>query len=153
MPTLWRMSNYPDLSGTGGLYAAGPWHLEGRRVVYLADSTSTALLETLVHLEVNEGTYPDPRKLLEILVPEDCDILELKLPERSNWIADLRITQKLGTEWLRSMASPLAVVPSALVAEARNYLLNPKHPDADIVRIVSERWQSFDTRLFQRDRH
>lgn len=106
MPTLWRMSNYPDLNGTGGLYAAARWHFEGHRVVYLADSPSTALLETLVHLEVNETTYPDPRKLLEILVPEDCGILELKLPEGNTWIEDLRVTQELGTEWLRSMASP-----------------------------------------------
>jgi RES domain-containing protein len=48
---LWRILNYADLSGLGGLRAAGRWHSQGRRIVYLADHPSSALLEMLVHLD------------------------------------------------------------------------------------------------------
>ena len=48
---LWRISNYADLSGIGGLRAAGRWHSQGRRIVYLADHESSALLEMLVHMD------------------------------------------------------------------------------------------------------
>jgi RES domain-containing protein len=48
---LWRISNYADLSGAGGLRAAGRWHSQGKRIVYLADHPSSALLEMLVHLD------------------------------------------------------------------------------------------------------
>jgi len=123
--------------------------MAGHPVVYLADSPSTALLETLVHLEVNEGTYPDPRKLLEVAAPEDCRVIELDLSNSEGWRDDFDLTQRLGTDWLKSGASALAVVPSVVVAEARNYLLNPLHPDAARVQIVSERWQPFDRRLFR----
>ncbi|AVT78400.1 hypothetical protein RPPS3_43380 [Rhodopseudomonas palustris] len=48
---LWRISNYADLTGTGGLRASGRWHSRGRRIVYLADHPSSAVLEMLVHMD------------------------------------------------------------------------------------------------------
>jgi RES domain-containing protein len=107
----------------------------------------------LVHLELDEGTYPDPRKLLEVSVPEDCLVVSLDLPEAGIWVDDLELTRRLGTDWLRSLASPLAIVPSVIVSEARNYLLNPVHPDAARITIISERWQTFDRRLFRLAHH
>jgi RES domain-containing protein len=43
---LWRISIYADLSGAGGLMASGRWHSQGKRIVYLADHPSSALLES-----------------------------------------------------------------------------------------------------------
>jgi RES domain-containing protein len=150
--TLWRISNFADLSGAGGRRFPGSWHAAGHPIVYLADSPSTALLETLVHLELTEDTYPDRRKLLEVAVPADCLIEELQLPEGEGWKQDLSLTRQLGMAWLRSLRSlrsPLASVPSVIVSEARSYLLNPMHPHAMRITVVSERVQSFDPRLFR----
>lgn len=147
--TLWRISSYGDLSGAGGLRHAGRWHSAGFPIVYLADSPSTALLETLVHLELDEDTYPDARKLLEVTVPADCVVEELELPEGEGWKQDQAFTQRLGMTWLRSHRSPLASVPSVIVSEVRNYLLNPMHPDAVRIKVVSERLQPFDPRFFR----
>ena len=138
-----------DLTGTGGLVGEGRWHTEGHRVVYLADSASTALLETIVHLEVDENTYPDPGKLLEVEFPPESKIISLAVPEEGDWREDLKLTQKIGDDWLESGASLLAEVPSALVLTARNYLFNPLHPDAAKARIASQRLQRFDPRLFR----
>lgn len=69
---LWRISNYADLSGTGGLRAAGRWHSQGRRIVYLADHESSALLEMLVHMD--RDLIPASYQLLRIVVPDDIAI-------------------------------------------------------------------------------
>ncbi|MGB9409097.1 MAG: RES family NAD+ phosphorylase, partial [Terracidiphilus sp.] len=50
MTTLWRISNYVDLSGEGGLTASARWHTKGKPVVYLADSPAGAMLERIVHM-------------------------------------------------------------------------------------------------------
>ena len=50
---LWRISAYADLSGTGGLRVSGRWHQAGRPVVYAATSPPGAMLEVLVHLEID----------------------------------------------------------------------------------------------------
>jgi RES domain-containing protein len=69
---LWRISNYPDLSGIGGLRAAGRWHSQGRRIVYLADHSSSALLEMLVHMD--RDLMPATSQLLRIVVPADIAV-------------------------------------------------------------------------------
>ena len=55
---LWRISNHASLTGEGGLYASGRWHTRGQRVVYLADHPASALLEVMVHLEIDAEDLP-----------------------------------------------------------------------------------------------
>ncbi|HXH47142.1 MAG TPA: RES family NAD+ phosphorylase [Bradyrhizobium sp.] len=50
---IWRISNFDDLSGIGGLKTDGRWHDRGRHVVYAADHPASALLEVMVHLEID----------------------------------------------------------------------------------------------------
>ena len=56
--TLWRVSNYRLIDGQGGLVASGRWHTKGRRVVYSAQSAALALLEMLVHMEIDVEDQP-----------------------------------------------------------------------------------------------
>ena len=56
---LWRISNYADLAGTGGLVDNARWHSKGRRIVYLADSPASALLELLVRFDVPVDEWPE----------------------------------------------------------------------------------------------
>ena len=51
---VWRISNHGDLSGRGGLRAAGRWHCAGRPIVYLAEHPASALLEVLVHFDIGD---------------------------------------------------------------------------------------------------
>jgi RES domain-containing protein len=66
------MELYADLSGIGGLRAAGRWHSQGRRIVYLADHESSALLEMLVHMD--RDFMPASYQLLRIVAPDDIAI-------------------------------------------------------------------------------
>jgi RES domain-containing protein len=148
---LWRISNYADLHGLGGLKAPARWHTRGHRIVYLSSTPASALLEILVHLEIAEDRLPRHYKLLEINVPDDVGIERLedraKLPK--SWSRKPAVTQALGDQWLARNSSALLQVPSALVPHTCNFLLNPQHTDAARITIVSVSRHPLDSRLLQ----
>lgn len=148
---LWQISNYADLNGMGGLRASARWHTRGHRVVYLSSTPASALLEILVHLEIEEGRLPRFYKLLEIQVPEDVRIEKLedwaKLPK--GWPKKQAVTRAFGDQWLNRNSAALLQIPSAIVPRTSNFLLNPLHPDAAKIQIVSVSRQGLDRRLLQ----
>ncbi|MEJ0075497.1 MAG: RES family NAD+ phosphorylase [Alphaproteobacteria bacterium] len=143
---LWRISNHANLSGDGGLYASGRWRTRGRRVVYLADHPASALLETMVHLEIDAEDLPTDYQLLGIDVPDDIAVTTLTgLP--NDWREQIDWTRARGNAWLRGNEGALLRVPSAIVPNAENYLLNPAHPDARRITLDSAVRAAFDPRL------
>lgn len=148
---LWRISNHLDLSGAGGFRAAARWHHDGAPIVYTASSPASALLEVMVHLELNDLTQlPDAYQLLKIDVPDGLVIRELGEADLvADWQISLETTRTLGDRWLRGFASALLAVPSAIVPYTQNYLLNPAHPDARKIEITSHGSYPFDFRLFK----
>jgi len=149
MTTLWRISNYLDLSGEGARSASARWHTEGRRVVYLAESPASALLERIVHLTDRDegGDLPLSYQLLRISVPEDSAIKSLNGLRLANWREHTKFTRSLGDAWLSSLETPLAKVPSAIAPHTWNFLLNPEHPEAKGVLIAESSKEHFDNRL------
>jgi RES domain-containing protein len=147
---LWRISNYADLKGIGGLRASGRWHFAGQPVVYLAEHPASALLEILVHQQLSHSEYvPDSYQLLRIKVPDELAIAELQEADTpENWRADMQWTQSAGTEWLAGGATALLKVPSAILP-ATNFLLNPAHPDAARLEIAEVLQVSHDRRILR----
>ena len=141
----WRISPFHDLNGEGGRFFSARWHFAGIPVVYLADSPAGALLEICVHTAAEK--VPKSFTLLKIAGPDiEFENVALdKLP--FNWVNLPETTQQLGDEWLRSHRSALLRVPSALVPEAANFLLNPLHPDAAQFQIERAYKYPFDLRL------
>jgi len=146
---LWRISNYEDLLGFGGLKASARWHTRGHRIVYLSTTPASALLEILVHLEIDEIHLPRFYRLLQISVPDDLAVEKQedwgKLPK--SWQKKLALTRGLGDQWLERNSSALLQVPSAVIPYTSNFLLNPPHPDAARIKITSSSRQPFDRRL------
>ena len=149
MRTLWRISNYVDLGGWGGRKFSSRWTSLGRRVVYMAESPTAALVETLVHLEVDSEDTPDFYTLLKISVPDGLAIQPLDPPAGGEWKLNQALTRRLGDAWLASAEAPLARVPSAIAPETWNYLLNPEHPEAEQIEIAAVIKERFDNRLFR----
>ena len=147
---LWRISNHLSLAGEGGRRAPARWHSRGSPIVYLAASPPGALIEVLVHLEIKDKTaLPSEYTLLRISVPDEQSILTLRVPKGEAWKDDLLLTRKLGDAWLKSHRSALARVPSAIIPNTFNYLLNPLHKDAHRVRIAESKHVNFDLRLIR----
>ena len=149
MPVLlWRVSNHASLDGSGGLYASGRWHTRGHPVIYCADHPATALLETLAHLEIDVEDRPERFHILRI---EGSNTLsrERIQPGRlgDGWRRDLTLTQRSGDEWLTSGRSLLLEVPSVLVPETWNVLVNPRHADAKSLKVAAVYEHVWDKRM------
>ena len=142
---LWRISNYADISGIGGMRAAGRWHSQGRRIVYLADHPSSALLQMLVHMD--RDLIPSTYQLLRIVAPSDIvpETVDGLPPE---WRNQTMATREIGDHWLDRASSALLQVPSA-IGQGQNFLLNPAHPDAARVAVAEVVHAPFDPRLLR----
>jgi RES domain-containing protein len=147
--TLWRISNFADLRGSGGIHSPSRWSTTGHRIVYLAESPPGAMLEILAHLQFEEDELPDEYQLLAIDFPEKIEVREIKPPSHPDWKARFKLTQRIGDTWLNSRQSALARVPSAVMPRTWNVLLNPAHADAAQVRIREVIRERFDIRLFR----
>jgi RES domain-containing protein len=151
MTTLWRISNYLDLSGRGAFGTSGRWHTEGRAVVYLADNPAGAMLERIVHLmDRNEdGILPRYYQLLQIPIPDGVAVKQLSPLAPADWKEHVEYTRQIGDAWLAGRETALARVPSAIIPRTWNYLLNPKHPDATQIEVTEVIKERFDNRLFR----
>jgi RES domain-containing protein len=147
---LWRISDFTELNGEGGLFYRARWNTIGHPIVYLAESAAGTLLEVLVHLELEDTDMPGPYNLLRVTLPSEIRIEKLHVPNDPAWKRNERLTQAIGDEWLRSTRSALAVVPSAIMPETRNYLLNPEHPDAKRIKVAEITQAYFDPRLLRK---
>ena len=147
---LWRISNYAALDGRGGLFASARWHTQGHSIVYLAESPTGALTEVLVNLELDHSSLPTSYKLLKAEAPDDIAvrmIRESDLPAK--WTEDVLATRTIGDEWLASGSTALLRVPSVIVPETYNVLLNPQHADAARVKVLWYREYPWDQRFFE----
>jgi RES domain-containing protein len=149
---VWRICRKPyvdtALDGIGGMYTSGRWHTKGNPIVYTASSAALAALEVLVH--VDPLTAPADLRLLAIELPDDLttEVLEpVTLPASWHSVPAPAELQTLGSAWLTSRRTAALNVPSAVITVERNYLLNPRHPELQRVRILSDEAFSFDTRL------
>ena len=145
---LWRVSNYQTLDGVGGLYVSGRWHTKGHSVVYCTLNPSTALLETLVHMEIDSEDRPERFQVLRVEGPDSLSIEKVEADSLSpNWADDLSATQAIGDRWLTEARSLLLQVPSVLVPETWNLLVNPQHVEAGLLKITAMYEHAFDARL------
>ncbi|CAN7182131.1 RES family NAD+ phosphorylase [Neorhizobium tomejilense] len=142
---LWRISNYADLSGRGGLFAPGRWHKQGTPIVCCCDHPSTALLEILVHVDPED--LPRDFQLLKIRCPDDLAVQTIA-PDDIN-CRDKAATEHAGNAWLVENKFCLLKVPSAILPEAANVLFNPQHADAGKLTIEKAVRYPFDSRLLR----
>lgn len=146
---LWRVSRHVDLSGVGGVFASGRWHSRGRPVVYLAEHPSLAVLEVIVNLEIERTEYPSGFFLLEVEVPDRISVATVSTRSLGpDWRSRTDVTRRAGDAALSRGRVALVKVPSAVVAESWNYLLDPLHAEAAAVRVVRSTADPFDARLF-----
>jgi RES domain-containing protein len=65
-----------------------------------------------------------------------------------NWAEDMNATQAIGDRWLSEKRSLLLQVPSVLVPETWNVLVNPLHIEINLLKIIAMYEHPFDSRLF-----
>jgi RES domain-containing protein len=153
MTVVWRIgvdaSAYlaDDLSGDGARKAGGRWNSPGRPLLHASTSISLAVLETVVRLD----GMPSNRYLVEITIPDAVFARghELDPVAHVGWdaIPESKTSIDAGDQWLDSESSALLFVPSVVVPEERNVLINPLHADASRIRARKVRKFTYDPRL------
>ena len=147
---LWRVSNYATLDGEGGLFASGRWHTKRHPVVYCTWSPATALLETLVHIEIDPEDRPERVQIMKIEGPDSLSNERIKATELApDWLTNWNVTQETGDVWLSSRRTLLLEVPCVLAPETWNVLLNPLHPRASQLKIIDVYEHPLDARFFR----
>ena len=147
---LWRISNHPSLAGDGALRTSGRWHTRGRRVVYCAQNPAAALLEILVHFEIDIQDLPVRYRLLKVEAPDNVHVEGVSVDQLpADWPERTEVTRARGDAWLTTASTALLSIPSAIVPETFNVLLNPAHQDAKRIVIVHARDHGIDPRLLE----
>ncbi|MSQ72067.1 MAG: RES domain-containing protein [Betaproteobacteria bacterium] len=153
MSQIWRISNYADLDGLGGLKAGQRWHSRGRRIIYCAPTPAAAILETLVNFEIDSiDELPLTYQLLAIDLPDDISRQRIELTDLpKDWLATKRLasTRQIGDVWRAEAEYPALEVPSAVAPMTWNTLLNPALLPDTGVRITGISRYPFDPRLFR----
>lgn len=134
-------------TGEGARLYGGRWNSPGVPLIYTAQSRSLAALELLVHLEAPHllRSY----LLFEVLFEESVVSTLAPADFPAEWRDDpIPIgTQRAGDRWAQSAASPVLRVPSVLIPQESNFLLNPLHPGFTAMEIREPMAFAFDSRL------
>lgn len=157
MLTIWRLEKerYADTAfrGKGSLKTSGRWHHKGTQVAYASEHPGVAVLEKLAWL----GSYDGARESSYMLLPlhlnpdEHLETLdESDLPDDWDSFPHPEATRTLGTRWFEAERSVVLAVPSAVLPVAKNYLINPFHPDFHKLGRGEPVPFSWDARLFRR---
>lgn len=138
------------LSGNGAAKShGGRWNSFNTRMVYTAASRALAILEVAVHLDLSED-LPSDRYLVEIDIPDNLGIQTIReadLPQGWDAKPPMKVSQMLGDDFVRNARFAVMKVPSVIVPQEYNYLINPLHPDADLIKVVSTQPLVLDGRL------
>jgi len=125
------------------------WNSFNTRIVYTAETRALATLEVSVHLDLSED-LPDDRYYVQIEIPDKLTIQEVKLedlPEEWNSKPPGLITQLIGDDFVIYNEAAILKVPSSIIPQEFNYLINPTHPDSAMIKVISTKKMVFDQRI------
>jgi RES domain-containing protein len=131
MMQLWRVVKRQHAAtafdGKAAQRFGGRWSSHGRRAIYASATKSLAMLEILVHLDVGR---PLPEFVAFTFAIDNRSVspLTARLPRDWRSSRGTLITRQIGDDWLASNQNLALAIPSAIVPEEMNYLLNPEHP-------------------------
>ena len=137
-----------DLSGEGAKLAGGRWNRKNIPMIYTSETRSLAAMEFLVHTSLID--IPTDLKIVSISIPARIGEKQVDIGSLPNY---WRMTPSpfdlvdIGTKWATSGDTLLLRVPSAVMPQESNIIINPNHPDIKSVRVVAVEDFEYDSRL------
>ncbi|ALK98183.1 hypothetical protein AB595_08105 [Massilia sp. WF1] len=156
MSVVWRIATdtpgytADDLTGAGAKQSGGRWNRPGNAMLYCASNISLAVLETFVRLKA--GGLPLNRYLVALTIPDAVWKSATWMPAPPvGWdaIPAGKVSLDEGDRWLKANRSAVLIVPSVIVGEESNVLINPLHPDAGRIEARKVRKWGYDPRLMR----
>jgi RES domain-containing protein len=153
---LWRIAadrplwTAEDMAGKGAAHKGGRWNHAGEHVTYASTSISLAAWETRAHFDKG-AALPWNRYLVRVDVPDEMWAAReiLARPPAIGWeaIPEGLVSRAAGSAWLASGRSALLAVPSVIIVEEDNVLIDPAHPDAKRLTATKVRRFVYDHRV------
>jgi RES domain-containing protein len=129
---------------------AARWNPNDTEMIYTASTRSLACLENVVHR--NQVGLNLLFNVMIIEVPDTIGITTFKLTDLpADWhdFNQMALTQKMGEQWLRDNKTAVLAVPSSIIEEEVNYLINPKHDHFKAISLLKSEPFIFDKRIKQ----
>jgi RES domain-containing protein len=149
---MFRISRFPYASRLTSSGAANRWNAEGEEVIYAGSSRSLSTLEQIVHFGsvVPRNDY----RVMIISVADDDHLFEQisikRLPVNWRTLEAYPSLQKIGSAWYRNQESLVLKVPSVIIPQEYNYVINTKHPEfRRKVKLVRTEDYFWDPRLLR----
>lgn len=138
------------LAGIGASMTKGyRWNSLHTKLVYTSESRALAILEVSVHLDLSED-LPIDRHYVEIEIPDDILVLEVNivdLPPDWDSKPPTTLTQSIGDDFVGENEAAVLKVPSSIVPQESNYLINPNHPETRRIIVKRTFPMVFDSRF------
>lgn len=148
--TVFRICNpqfSEDISGTGAKLYGGRWNSKGVAALYASEHISLSVLEMLVHNRFTDFTID--LNLLHLAFTDTLSIKEVKSNKlKTDWINDFDYTRFMGDQFIQAGTHAILKVPSAVIKEEHNFIMNPLHADFKKIKITQTVSFSTDKRLF-----
>lgn len=135
------------MSGEGARLFGGRWNEILTPCVYTSESRALALLEYTVNVNIED--IPRGLAITSIEIPDEGihDVNLKDLPGDWMKVPAPSSTKEFGTRFLKSQIKPVLKIPSTIILNEFNYILNPLHPDSKSFRIVSTEDFIYDVRI------
>jgi len=107
-------------------------------------------LELFCHVEIN--SIPGDLVAIQVDIPDTLTIETVKiesLPRDWRRYPGPEALKDIGTAWASKVSTAILAVPSAVIPEERNYLLNPAHRQFKRIRIRKPVAFRFDARMWK----
>ncbi len=137
------------LDGMGGLYGPGRWHKKGFPVIYTSEHASLAAWEKIVHV-VSFENIPNNLLLVKIKIPEGIEIQTVPqniLVKGWDSFPFSNETVNYGTSFLLKKEHLALKVPSVIIPDEFNIILNPLHPGISDCKVIVSIPFYFDKRV------
>lgn len=138
--TVWYRAHNKDnaesvFSGEGGLFVSGRWHHLGNKVIYCSASIALCELEWLAHHGCSVSSFSNFRYSIEVPDQYVLTLSKNKLPSHWDATPATDYTRDFSEKILFKSSDYLAIaVPSVLVPEELNLVINPLHKEFSNVR-------------------
>jgi RES domain-containing protein len=153
MPIVWRLARpefADELDGEGARLFGGRWNSRGQRALYTSSHLSLSVLEAYVNIPPELRDDLPELRAVQISVPGDAGTHHISRRKMDDLLAGpdaLGACRRIGDHWIERNVELVLDVPSVLVPEETNLVLNPRHPRMPDVKILSMRAFYFDPRL------
>jgi RES domain-containing protein len=156
MALVWRLAGpefAEQLDGEGSGLEGGRWNPAGLQALYTSEHLSMSVLEVYVHLPPQMRDVLPVLTAVQISVPDSAGMMRVTTERLTELLATpdpLAACRAIGAAWIGRSVDLVLQVPSVIVPEETNFVLNPAHPHMGEVKIVSTRPFRFDPRLMVR---